>query len=197
MKLAVPIPARMAKLKLDARGYPVPFIVLVDAAGIAQFTINDGRKTELARRLNLCGICGTKLFRGHWFVGGPISALHLHGVYFDGPLHSECARFALQVCPWLAAPKYAKRIEDARMKPENVPEGIGQLVDPTVMNHRPSCFVAVMAIGHEFVNGHYRPNRPYRTIEFWRQGKRLSDAEGRDLAAEDLKRLAPAVELTR
>ena len=137
---AVPIPARMAGLRRDARGYPVLYTVLVDLKGTPQFAINDERSRQHCIADDLCPICGQKLLRGRWFIGGPGSAFHPDGWFIDPPMHSECAHYALQVCPWLAAPKYAKRLEASRLKAEDSPGIV--LIDPTMLPGRPPVFVA-------------------------------------------------------
>jgi hypothetical protein len=101
----VPIPALMKERQVDPRGYPIPWNVLVDSTGKAHFTINDESLRQMAIRDRLCPICGHRLWRGMWFVGGPGSALHEHGAYIDPPMHKPCAEYALKVCPYLAAPR--------------------------------------------------------------------------------------------
>lgn len=191
-----PIPPRMAHLKRDARGYPVFFIAMIDDAGAPQFTMNDVRKMEICQQRDLCGICGTKLFRGRWFIGGPLSALLDNGVYFDPPMHDECAHYALNVCPWLALGNY-RRIENGKLQKDTFAKlargaieidrertSLVILKDETVIPGRPGVFVAVMAVGQRLVPGdeltsYYRPKRPYRKVEFWRHGRQLGGAEGR------------------
>ena len=88
----VPLPERMQRLDKDQRGLPIPFIVQLDAAtGRQYFTINDERKVEACRQHDLCAICGQKLLRGRWFVGGPASAFHEHGCYIDTPTRTTRA----------------------------------------------------------------------------------------------------------
>lgn len=176
-----PVPERMAHLPRDERGYPVPFVVYRDKAGTPHFTINDANRTDAVIRADRCPICNQTLFRGRWFVGGPASAFHPDGAYLDPPMHYECAEYALRVCPYLAAPRYAKRIDS-----RTVPQGLGEPVylDPTVDPTRPGVFVAVMSIGQSFggYNGPFRyiqPVRPYRRVEFWRHGCRISEAEAK------------------
>ena len=103
----IPIPERMRHLKVY-RGYAVPWGVLIDADGTPQFAINMEEARDLMIHADLCGICGKPLFRGRWFVGGPASALHPRGAYIDMPIHNECKDYALQACPYLAAPAVRK-----------------------------------------------------------------------------------------
>ena len=110
----VDIPDRMKKLPRDARGYPIPYVVLRGPDGAAYFTINDDRRVMQCRRGDLCPICGEKLTRGRWFLGGPRSAFDARGGYFDGPMHDSCMRYSASVCPYISNPKYRHRIAIVR-----------------------------------------------------------------------------------
>lgn len=184
---AIPIPERLSHRPVDPRGYAIPWIVLHDTAGNPQFAINDSHLRGIALDKDLCHICGTGLFRGRWFVGGPVSALHPNGAFYDGGMHDECAHYALAVCPYLAAPRYAKRLDDARMRPEDAPEGL-VTIDTTMLPDRPPVFVAVMSIGQRRVtDDNVLPTRPYRRIEFWRHGQKIDEGEGGRLAMAHLQ----------
>ena len=177
--LTVPIPERMKHLELDPRGYPIPVMVWRDNTGIPYFTINDTNTRFKIIRQELCSICGTKLFRGRWFVGGPLSAFHPNGAYNDPPMHLECAEYALKVCPYLAAPSYAKRIDTKKVKSENI-SSTTMFIDPTMMPNRPEIFVAVHARGHKvgpFPDLILKPLRPYIDVRFWRQGVQIPTPE--------------------
>jgi hypothetical protein len=181
---AVPIPEIMRHLPLDARGYPIFFGAYVDQDGIPHFTTNDEAKRAAMIAHDLCSICGKKLLRGRWFVGGPQSAFHERGCYIDMPTHDECVHYALQVCPYLAAPRFSKSI--AETKAGQISNAV-VMVDPTMIDGRPPLFVAVMAVGQKMVgdNGfqsYVKPSRPYRKVEFWRHGSQLSADEGKALS---------------
>jgi hypothetical protein len=179
----VPLPALMRDLERDARGLPIPYIVQRDNDGKPHFTINDAGKGMQALAKDLCPICGNKLFRGRWFVGGPLSAFHPDGCYFDTPMHADCMRYALRVCPYLAAPKYVHRLDGLTADPNNFPEGVVGFQDNTVIPDRPEIFVAVMAIGQEFTGGatasrpYLKPKKVVR-YEYWLKGERLPEDEG-------------------
>jgi hypothetical protein len=171
----------MRGLARDARGLPIPATVWRDKAGRPHFTIND---FTIAGRLLIedrCGICGTALLRVRWFVGGPLSAFHPHGAYYDLPMHRGCMHYALRVCPYLAAPVYSKRVD---AKTVQGPEKERLFIDPTMIENRPTVFVAVAATGQQ-VRSSPRPaapasiipNRPYVAVEYWRHGKQLSERE--------------------
>lgn len=191
----VPIPEQMRDLKKDRRGLPIPANVLVDKDGKPHFTINDHVIRRKHIKEQLCGICGKKLLRGRWSVGGPGSALTEEGVYYDSPLHYECARYALQVCPYLAMPSYAKRIDAKTLDPSKLDSHGAIFIDPTQLPDRPPVFVMVMHIGetysyNELGDVHYiKPKRPHRRYEFWKGGVQLSDEEGMRLALDHIERL--------
>lgn len=192
---AVPLPPAMAKLKRDHRGYPVPSIVLWDTDGKPHFTINDEQKRQHHLNKDLCSICGNKLLKARWSVGGPGSALHEYGAYIDPPMHYGCMEYALKVCPYLAVPKYFKSREmlDKDALKAKVP-GLTVLADPTMLDAKPEVFVAVMHVGQAYVmegqfKRYVRPSRPFRRMEYWSGGKKLDDATGHALAMEQLEAL--------
>lgn len=208
----VPIPARMKHLQVDRRGYPIPWGVYRDGEGNPHFAINDEKRRMQMLGRDLCSICGTKLFRGRWFVGGPLSAFHEYGCYLDPPMHHECATFALQVCPYLSAPSYAGRVDDRTLRKTGKGvvtldnkgavksvstamegESTTLLMDTTMIPERPQLFVAVMAIGQmlrpEGMQVNIKPNRPYRAVEYWRNGQRLPTEAG-ELAVQIVLNLA-------
>lgn len=95
------LPARMRKLPLDPRGYPVPWFVPWQE-GRPVFPAMDERKRVRAMRERLCWICGGKLGRAGAFVIGPMCAVNRNSA--EPPSHLECARFAARNCPFLANP---------------------------------------------------------------------------------------------
>lgn len=188
------VPELMQRLDRDGRGYPIPFSAFIDSQGTPQFTINDDHKRVRMIRGDLCSICGNKLLRGRWFIGGPGAAFDPRGAYLDMPMHDQCAHYALRVCPFIAAPNYSKRIEDRKLKGAQPDHVI--LIDETVEVKRPPLFVAVMAVGQRMTDGmapgsYILPERPYRKVEYWRFGQQLDETEGLHLSAEELH-LKPA-----
>lgn len=172
------IPERMRHLPRDERGYPVPFIVLRDTTGRAHFTVNDEALRLRCFAEDLCGICGTKLFRGRWFIGGPLSAMDPNGVFVDPPMHAECARFSLQACPYLAGERWRGTVAGKSFPAEERDKMQAALVEYTMLPGRPDLFLAIMAT-EQRLTGHgmqtwIRPKRPYRCVEYWRHGQRLA-----------------------
>lgn len=193
----VPLPPRMAALPKDRRGLPVPYIVLVTDDGTPHFTINDSRKVAKVLRERRCAICGGKHHRGLWLVGGPMSAFHEDGAYLDPPLHFECAQYALKVCPYLAAPKYSGRLDDATLTAQQVEqERLLTLVDHTMLPDRPDVFVAGMTLDYQVIERPtgpaILPKRPWKQVRFFQKGEELSHSQATGHVAKALMNVPPA-----
>lgn len=144
----VPLPALMADLPKDRRGFPIPAIVARDNAGGPLFTINNDETVSRFLSESRCGVCGNELEYGDlWWVGGPLSAFHLNGCYRDGPMHCECSTYALQVCPHLAAPLYTKSLGALPAMKNGVPFAV--LQDSTMLPDRPIVFVQGQSVSFD------------------------------------------------
>jgi hypothetical protein len=175
----------MLRLKRDARGYPIPWIVLEDGDG-HHFTVNDINRVFLCIKRDLCGICAHRLYKGRWFVGGPLAAFDERGAYLDPPLHHECATYALRVCPYLALPSYRGRIEGRTVKEAQL------LVAYRAIDRRPPLFISAMAIAQTVRDGPvFVPKRPFKSVEFWRDGSQLDPKEGERIVNEELAKPRP------
>lgn len=188
----IPIPDRMRALPLDPRGYPVPVNVTRDRNGKPNFATNDERVRQLLFRKDRCGICGGKLLRGRWSIGGPGSALHPDGAFLDPPMHYECARYAVQACPYLAMPTYSKSVSKVPpLEVGLVKDGIAY--NPTVFPNRPDLFLLVMYVAQKltYYDGDavrsLRPKRPLRSIEYWQEGRQLNEQDGHRAAEQYLR----------
>lgn len=182
----IEIPKRMRKLDRDRRGYPIPVTVLIDSTGKPHFTVHDHAARVRALKADQCAICGRKLQAERWFVGGAKSAFSILGAYYDPPMHAECCRYALQVCPYLAAPTYARRIDEKSIK---TPEpGLVIVAEKAVIDARPLVFVAVATTGQTVTNDNLIiPKTPYTKIEYWLHGTQLSQAEGEAMCKAEMK----------
>lgn len=105
-----PMPAHIARLPLDDRGYPVPFFVQwID--GKPDFRLMDGAKLVRAVKEKRCWICGGQLTgRYVTFCVGPMCIVNL--ISAEPPSHLDCATFAVQACPFLVLPKAQRREAD-------------------------------------------------------------------------------------
>lgn len=169
----VMIPKSMRTLPKDARGYPIPFIVAKDRRGVAQFAVNDHERVHTASIKQLCGICGKRLTHGGWFIGGPGSFLMEYGAFLDPHMHQECATYALKVCPYLAAPRYLKRVEGKRMEAGGVPKDYVVVVNEAAKEGRPLIFMLGQAMEWR---GIVKPeeivfhSQAWSYVEFWLDG---------------------------
>lgn len=99
------MPARIAKLRRDERGYPVPWFVAWDK-GKPVFPVADGAKFGRAIRENLCWVCGQKNDEMLAFVIGPMCGINRTSS--EPPCHVTCAMFSAQACPFLTKPKMGR-----------------------------------------------------------------------------------------
>ena len=182
----IPIPTRMKWLARDHRGYPVPYLVQRDRAGRPHFTISSSQRvTEVATRKK-CGLCGKSLDLGAWFVGGPRSFLHPRGAFSDPAMHEDCARYALQICPWLAAPNYARRIEDRTLRGVPLQDADTVTINDLVLVERPALFGLGFTAGYRFDQGTFKATG-WSHLEWWQQGQIL--------AGDDAARLIDQIRL--
>jgi hypothetical protein len=174
------LPKRMRTLARDGRGYPIPFIVMTDRHGTPQFTINDVRRTEACRRKGLCSICGKRFGDdGFWFVGGSRCFLLEAGAFLDPPVHHDCGEYALRVCPFLAAAKYSKRIDAAKLPPGGLPDGMALVREEGMEPRLPERFGFGRTNDYDVrSNGlpdHYIYTVPeWDFVEWWRNGERCN-----------------------
>jgi len=105
----------MARLRLDARGYPVPwFVPWRDAdgnecspgEGSPDFRHVTSGRMYTAVSVGLCWICGERLGSFKSFVIGPMCAINR--VTSEPPSHRDCADYAARVCPFLTRPKMGR-----------------------------------------------------------------------------------------
>jgi hypothetical protein len=185
----------MKRLPRDPRGFPIFVMAYLDASGRAHFTINDEDVRQVLIQTDRCSICGQHLFRGRWFIGGEKSAFDPRGAYIDPPMHSECAHYALRVCPYLAAPTYVKLVGGATIPKDDTTTLVSPtaIISPSTVDEvRPVLFVAVHARGQRVVGPLARvivPARPYIAVEYWQHGAQLARAVGEAIMA-DLERAA-------
>jgi len=105
----IPIPDNMQNLLSTQRGYLKPWFVKGD-----DFRVVDIRKAAFSVTKKACWICGKPFANSRFaMVCSPVSA-HLR-VFKEPPCHTECAEYALQVCPFLLLP-------NAKRREANLPE---------------------------------------------------------------------------
>jgi hypothetical protein len=162
----VPMPPRIAALRRDSRGYPIAATVDVTRLPI-DFTITDPVIWMRFVQTRLCGVCGVPLGAHKAFVGGPLSMANR--VFYDLPMHRECAEYSLRVCPYLAAPRFAHR--------RKVPDGVHVIA--VASDTRPNEFGLAIARNYHLVevNGDVvlRAHRWEAPIEWWSRGERTDE----------------------
>lgn len=118
----IPMPARIATLPIDARGYPVPWFVqyLKDGkestpedGGEPDFRVMNSKRLVLARNRKLCWTCGQPMGQFYCFVIGPMCAINR--VSAEPPSHLDCGQYAAKACPFLSNPRM-------RRNEKNLPE---------------------------------------------------------------------------
>jgi hypothetical protein len=167
----VPMPERIARLPRDKRGYPIPSSAIVNLDGSVDFTTLDMKKWVRLYKLRGCGVCGTAMYSRVWFIGGHLS--HHNRMFFDHPMHEECARYALQVCPFLAIPRMGYRKRDNNEMSENA-------LGPTVLNMVSLERSSALMLGktHSYKLVKIRDSillfaSPWESVTWWSAGKEL------------------------
>lgn len=98
MKFNFDVPRELAHLKLDERGYPIPYFVPI-VKGKPEFKYQDTDKRAACLKRNLCPICGKVLQDECYNITGPVGLKNR--VSSDAMMHLVCAEFTLRVCPHL------------------------------------------------------------------------------------------------
>lgn len=109
MDKSIKIPATLSHLKVDHRGYPIPFFVPI-VNGEPNFKYADEKKQILCIDKGLCHICGNKLIKGvYYFITSPIGLKNK--VVTDPAMHKTCAEFSLAVCPHMFFEKTERKAD--------------------------------------------------------------------------------------
>ena len=110
MALKIEIPKELSHLKLDDRGYPIPFFVSI-INGKPEFRFMDHNRVKMIIENKLCHICGNKLYKDyHYFISGPLGLQNR--ISSDAAMHRVCAEFSLMACPHLYLQKAERRDND-------------------------------------------------------------------------------------
>lgn len=102
-RILPPMPAGIAALERDARGFPIPWFVSwpPDVKG-PDFVRVDRNKVGTALRFRVCWVCGGNLPPAATFVLGPMCGVNR--ISSEPPSCFECAEFTARVCPFLTRP---------------------------------------------------------------------------------------------
>ena len=113
-----PLPATMADLVIDARGYPVPaFVEWIN--GVPEFRVMNPTHWKACVTRRLCWVCGRALagsklsasFRTTLaFLIGPMCVVNR--VTSEPPCHAICAEWSARNCPFMARPHMVRREDE-------------------------------------------------------------------------------------
>lgn len=167
----VAMPLHMKGLARDERGYPVPYNVAVGIDGKPAFKVQDVLKVSRCIHERRCAMCGKRIAGKVAFVGGPLSIANR--LFTDPGMHADCATYALQVCPMLAAPRWGY----ARHTPQ-IPGMVPNMVDEQVSTERPERYGLGLCDGYELadVRGQtYIHAAPFESVQWWKNGQLLDE----------------------
>lgn len=184
------IPDRLRTLPVDERGYPVPFFVAwID--GKPDHRITDPAKFRVCILKHRCWICGRSLGKFATFTVGPMCIVNMASG--EPPAHQECARFAVQACPFLTLPRAVRR--DAHLPAEHT-------VHPDMLQHNPGAMILWTTDTWDLMPGSQWGNaaplvqfgEPSR-VSFWCQGRTATRGELLDAMARGLPQLQHLADL--
>jgi hypothetical protein len=136
MGFNIEIPKELAHLKIDKRGYPVPFFVPWNN-GEPDFRYMDAQRLYMIIDNKLCHICGKKLHKDYcYFISGPIG--YQNRISSDAGMHRICAEFSLKACPHLYLQKAERRENDE----------VGKLINSKpspIIKEKPSTLLLIKA----------------------------------------------------
>lgn len=183
MPPTIEIPDRMRGLPRDHRGFVVPyFVAWLDEAGkiceagkgTPDFRVIDTRKYERCIIGKRCWLCGQTMGVRVAFVIGPMCSVTR--VTSEPGCHLWCARYAVQVCPFLTKPRMR------RLPIDTLPEGS---VPPPGehLERNPGC-MAIWITRHykRFTADHGNAGKLFQLgepehVEWWREGRPATRAE--------------------
>jgi len=117
-------PPRIARLKHDRHGRPVPwFVAWID--GEPDFRVLRPGATGIAWTARICWLCGLIFQRQEprAYLVGPMCVVNR--ISAEPPSHAECASYAVQVCPFLTTPNMVRR---DRHLPEGTVDPPGKMI---------------------------------------------------------------------
>ncbi|MCX4481821.1 hypothetical protein OOK44_36200 [Streptomyces cellulosae] len=145
-RLRAELPAQIAALPKDRRGYPITFVTAIGDDGTPDFTELDGPRRAQAIVEQLCGICGQAIPLIRAVIGG-LQVVESH-LTLDPPMCVGCAVFAATHaaagCPFLLMPnaRYRKARTD-------------QPTSPLASEQRASTFFLARTFAHEAVRARH------------------------------------------
>lgn len=110
----IEIPKKLGHLKIDSRGYPVPYFVSwIDGKPEFRFLLKE--RLDMIIKRKVCHICGKKLPNDcFYFITGPMGLQNR--ISTDAAMHRLCAEFSIIACPHLYRQKAERRDNDPLAK---------------------------------------------------------------------------------
>jgi hypothetical protein len=174
-----PMPARIARLRRDSRGYPVPWFVqwMKDGEPVARgqgepdFRIADAGFRARGFKHKQCWVCGEATGVHRVYVIGPMCVVNR--VTAEPACHRSCAEWSVKACPFLTTPR---RRRDERGLEELDVESVG-----TMIARNPGCtalYETTAAQAFDDGRGGWliRLGTPHR-VDWWAQGRQAARAE--------------------
>jgi hypothetical protein len=113
-------PSRIKALRLDPRGFPVPWFVTWFKDGnpvlpstrdaVPDFRMVQSSMVATAIRYGWCWVCGQPLGKHLAFVIGPMCAVNRTSA--EPPCHLDCAEFSARACPFMSKPRMRRNYKD-------------------------------------------------------------------------------------
>jgi hypothetical protein len=120
------IPKELQHLKIDGRGYPIPYFVpYVD--GKPNFRFTSHIKIWKCVEENLCGICGKKLYKDYSYIITGVIGMG-NRVSSDAAMHRVCAEFALVSCPHMFYEKAERKENKPGIQPYLITDKVGEVM---------------------------------------------------------------------
>lgn len=167
----IPMPRRIAMLKVSKRGYPIPwFVPWIDGEPVTQAA--DPNKVRLAVRFGLCWCCGHKLGKHLAFVIGPMCAINR--ITAEPPSHRDCAEYALKACPFLVNPRMRRNpVEPTGDEIKSAPAGV-------MIERNPGVSLLWITRSYRQLKVYsgtlYKVGEPLE-VQWWREGRAATRAE--------------------
>lgn len=108
------------KRRPHAGMFPIPFVTAI-IDGKPDFRVHNDERREMIGKRKLCQLCGDRLNGDIWLAGAQETLRRK--TFGEPPMHEECARWAIEVCPWLAGRgwRYEDEWRDVRVERLPVP----------------------------------------------------------------------------
>ncbi len=169
------LPDEMKSLKVDARGYPVPWFVQW-FNGKPDHRVVNPKRLDHAMANPVCWVCGGNLgLKVPTFIIGP--AGFTNGINSEPPSHPACAGFSIKGCPFLSNPNM-KRRRDASYP---VPDGQGKSAG-IMLEENPGVMALYESISYDLCSDGmggllFSLGEPFSRVKWFRSGRRATYQE--------------------